>query len=300
MSFADRVIRLRTKSGLVKPKEFAPSDPGALAAESVNISYAVEEAPIGYPRASSLYNACMRWHVIGIHTEKKVKQFNSVRDQLCFGIGFAVQEWIQNSPDVLGDKRRGWWRCVACNKVLYFGAPPKKRCKFCNARPEAILYHEHYMKLPEPWMVTGHPDMWLEPEPSAFQILEIKTLKDDAFDKIKAPLVQHDWQIQTYMWGCELDEKLPVRTDPMTGFVMYVSKRYATKELPYKMFTVPRNDALIQRIKAKLMAFSDGYLNYPDKLPPVHDECLRGGMAGYRAKTCVCKKECFAFYEEGK
>lgn len=300
MSFADRVIRLRTKAGMVKPKEFMPTDPGALAAEHLNMSWEVEEAPIGYPRASGLMDACMRFHVIGLHTDKKVRQYNSVRVKLLFGIGFAVQEWIQNTPHVLGDNRRGWWRCTACNKVVYFGAPPKKRCQFCDARPEAIRYHEHFMKLPAPWMVTGHPDMWIEPAPHVFQILEIKTMKDDDFDKLKAPLIQHDWQIQLYMWGCELDERLPVKTDPMVGHVMYVSKRFSTKELPYKMFTVHRNDALLQRAKAKLMEFSDGYLNYPDQLPPPHPECLRGSMASYRPKNCVCKKECFAAYEEGK
>jgi hypothetical protein len=300
VSFADRVIRKRIKAGLVKPREFMPTDPGAMAAEHLDMSWGVEEAPVGYPRASGLQNACMRFHVIGARTDKKVKQFNSLRDKLCFGIGRSVQEWIQNTPDVLGDKRRGWWRCVACNKVLYFGAPPKKPCKYCGARAEAILYHEHYMKLPEPWMITGHPDMWLEPNPGIFQILEIKTIKDEEFDKIKAPLVQHDWQLQSYMWGCELDDRLPITTDPTIGFVMYVSKRYSTKELPYKMFTVHRNDSLVMRIKNKVMAFSDGYLHYPEKLPPPHDECLRGSMSSYRAKTCVCKTECFAFYSEGK
>lgn len=298
MGFADRVVRMRKDSGLIKPKEFVPVDPTALAAEHLDMAWSMEEAPIGYPRASSLHNACMRFHVIGARTEKKIKQFNSVRAKLLFGIGIAVQDWIQNTPDVLGDKRRGWWRCTACNKILYFGGPPKKRCKFCEARPEAIRYHEHFMRLPDPWMVTGHPDMWLEPETGIYRILELKTIKSEEFDKLKAPLVQHDWQLQTYMWGCPLDERLPVKTDPSVGYIMYISKRYSTKELPYKMFTVHRNDSLIQRIKVKLDQFSLGYLNYPKHLPPPADECLRGNMTSYRAKTCVCKKECFDAYEK--
>jgi len=299
MSFADRVIRQRRNAGLVPvQQEYTPKDGTALAAEHLELRVDVEEQKIWYPRASSLHDACMRMHVIGAQNDVTMKGFASVRVKLLFGIGRAVQEWIQNTPHVLGDRRRGWWRCLACNRVVYFGGPPRKPCSNCKARPEAIVYHEHAMKLPAPWMMTGHPDMFLEKDTNVYRVLEIKTIKGEEFDKLKGPLAQHDWQIQSYMWGCELDTKLPVPIDSSVGYVMYVSKKYSTKELPFKMFTVQRNEALLGRIKDKVMAFTDGYLNYPNRMPEPLEECRHANWSNWRAKDCPTGKMCIKFFEE--
>jgi hypothetical protein len=285
---------MRQEAGLIKGPKLAAQDGVALASEHLELGWEVEEQRIGYPRASSLYGACIRQHVLGTIHNKTKKEWEAARDRLLYGIGIAVQEWIQNRHDVLGDRRRGWWKCLACRRILYFGGPPKRRCQYCGAHPEAIAYHEHFMKLKAPWLVTGHPDMFLEKDPAVFRLLEIKTIKDDEFDKLKAPLIQHDWQIQTYMWGCELDEHLPVKTDSSIGYVMYVSKRYQTKELPYKMFTVQRSEALVQRIKEKVSMYTDGVRDFPENVPPPHDGCIRGGMDNYQAKSCPCRVECIA------
>ena len=296
--FTDRVVRMRRKAGLIPASTqlYVPEDGAALAAEHLQLKVDVDEQRIGFPRASSLHSACMRMHVIGSHLNLTKKNFESVKEKLLFGIGVAVQEWIQNRPDVLGDRRRGWWRCLACRHVLYFGGPPKTKCPKCGAYPEAIVYHEHAMRCPGGRKVTGHPDMFLEKIEGVFRIIEIKTIKDSEFDKLQAPLVQHDWQIQTYMWGSEFDEKLPVKTDPEIGYVLYVSKRYRTQELPYKMFTVRRNDALVLRIKQKVSAYEEGVEHYPDRLPEPQEACIRGGMDNYAVKSCPCKTVCLEMY----
>ncbi len=297
--FTERVVRMRQQAGLIKPKLYVPEDGAALAAEHLELKVNVDEVRIGFPRASSLHVACMRMHVLGTMLDKVQKQFESVKDKLLFGIGNAVQEWIQNSDAILGERRRGWWRCLACRNVLYFGGPPKVKCSKCGAYPEAIVYHEHYMKCPGGLKVTGHPDMFLEKDSDIFSLLEIKTIKDSEFDKLVAPLVQHDWQLQTYMMGCDKDERLPVKTDPNVGYLLYVSKRYRTQELPYKMFTVRRNDALLLRIRTKLNEYAEGIENFPEKLPAPQDACLRGGMDNYALKSCPCKKECLEAFSNG-
>lgn len=298
MSFTDRVVRMRRKAGLISPSTqlYVPEDGVALAAEHLELRVVTEESRIGFPRASSLHSACMRMHVLGTHFNKIKKEFENIKDRLCFGIGRSVQEWIQNQPDVLGDRRRGWWRCAACRQVLYFGGPPKTKCPKCGAYPEAIVYHEHSMWCPGGRKVTGHPDMFLEKDEAKFRIMEIKTIKDDDFDKLQGPLVQHDWQLQTYMWGCEMDERMPAAIDPEVGYLLYVSKRYSTKELPYKMFTVRRNDALLLRLKQKVTAYEEGVEHFPENLPEPQPACIRGGMDNYAVKNCPCKTECLELY----
>jgi hypothetical protein len=154
------------------------------------------------------------------------------------------------------------------------------------------------------FLVTGHPDLFLptnlkKKSRSRFlRVTEIKSIGGEDFDKLQAPLIEHEWQLQTYMWSCSNDRKMPVEIDPNIGYLFYVSKRHKVKELPMKMFKVRRSEAILMRIKEKLELFRIGRANYPNKLPPPDDRCLRGGMTSYMTKSCVVREECLKFYGE--
>jgi hypothetical protein len=299
MSFTSRVVRQRKEAGLLKPdvQVQQPMEGAALAASHIELGWEVEEKILAWPRASSLYSECMRRLVIGSTLGRTRQEHLSVKDRMMFGIGNALHYWLQNTGDILGDRRRGWWKCTACRNVLYFGGPPKTKCTKCGAYPEAIIYFEHPMRLTEPYKVTGHPDMFLEPEPNIFRVTEIKSLGGEDFDKLNAPLVEHENQLQTYMWGLPQDDRFPIVIDDSLGYMFYICKRHRVKDLPMKMFPVPRNDAMILRIKAKLELYKKGMEDYPNDLPPVAEACLRGGRNNYQARTCVVREECFRFYE---
>jgi rubrerythrin len=266
----------------------------AIAAENIQLIAEPEEQDVRWPRASSLYDACMRMHAIGTKQMKTRKQWISVQQRVTYGIGNALHYWIQNTPDVLGAKRRGWWKCLACGKIAGFGAPPRKKCPSCKARKEALEYHEHYLRVQGPlWFVTGHVDMFLEKE-KVFRVLEVKTIDGDRFEDLVAPLAEHEWQLQTYMWGLNLPGcGPPVPVDADVGYVLYLSKKHpGAKKLPVKMYPVKRSPGLIDRIEAKLTLYTEGLRDYPKNLPDPIEECQNGGFTGYRAKTCPCLAEC--------
>jgi hypothetical protein len=305
MSLTKRVIRLRQEAGFLKEKPPQDSMTAAtLAAEHIELGLDIEEKIITWPRASSLFKNCMRMHVIGDALGKKMKDYNSLKERMMYFIGNAVHYQLQNFPEILGERRRGWWKCLACRKVLYFGGPPKTKCPHCGAYPEAIVYHEHAIRgvkddTDDPFLVTGHTDMFLPKKKSdLLRVTEFKTIGSEDFDKLQSPLIENEWQAQTYMWSCSLDPKLPVKIDQEVGYILYVCKRHRVKDLPIKMFKVHRNEEMIKRIKEKLDQFRVGRANYPNQLPPPDDRCLRGGMQSYMTKSCVVKEECIKAYAE--
>lgn len=298
-SFAVRVARL--SKGIVKPvldEVEKHGDAAAIAAQVVDLHARVETSIIGAPRASKLYDACMRQHVLGTHFSVELTQRIAFKQKVTFSMGNAVHWWMQNKSDVFGLRRIGWWRCVACKKVLYFGRPPKKRCPHCKAYPEAIHYHEHYLNLKSPLAVTGHPDMFFEKQKGLFRVTEIKTMNGDEFERLAAPVIGHEWQVQTYMWGCnQKGAGLPVPIDPAVGYVCYVSKKQHRDILPLKMFPIRRDDQLLRRAKAKLKQYKEGRQDFPNNLPELHSECERRNFNAYRARSCPVLNNCMEYID---
>lgn len=298
--FANRVLGIRRKNKTVPLAINEESDdPVVVASESVPLLSEFEKSVISYPRASSLHSACMRMHVIGTVLEKEKISKANISLRLTYGIGNALHRWIQNEPDVFGDKRRGWWRCTACNTILYFGAPPKKKCSKCGARPEAMIYHEHYMRITKPYHVTGHPDLFIYKN-KTFRVVEAKTMNPKDFDKLVAPLAEHEWQILTYMWGLQKDKRMPVEIDKTVGYVAYIAKKLTVKEFPIKMYPVAYSEQVIKRITAKLRVYDKGVQNYPNSLPVLDEACERQELAGYKTRFCPVGTQCKKFHREGK
>lgn len=270
-------------------------DPEALAAAFSNFNREKEVQPISVPRASSLYDACMRKHVIGTKFDLVEPHWINLRAKLIFGIGNAVHDKIQNSDILFGENRYGWWKCLGCGVTRYFGAPPKRPCEKCGARAEATIYLEHAMMLRKPLMVRGHPDIFFKvifAKTKLLRVAELKTLTGDEYDKLVAPIIDNVWQITTYMWGCSIDKSLPVSIDPNLGYIVYVTKKQTKDVFPLKIFPVLYDADLLKRIKAKLGLYKKGLDDYPKNLPAPVEECERSRFDGYRARTCPALIEC--------
>jgi hypothetical protein len=292
MSFAKRVVRMRTRAAILSTAEKS-SDPFAIAAENIHMKGELDDLQhVREPRASSLYQACMRMHVLGTHYGTTYQNWNGLRDRLVYGIGNSVHWWLQNTPDVFGDRRRGWWKCQACGETRYFGAPPTKRCKYCNALPAASIYHEHEMIIQKPYPLRGHPDMFFEKIKGIFRVSELKSMSGEEFPKLKYPDISHLWQLNAYIWGGAYDTTLPVPLDQEVGYIVYVAKKEQKGTLPIKMFACQRDEALIGRIKRKLGVYRDGCVDFPKNIPLPLDECVKTNFSVYKAKTCPTLKEC--------
>lgn len=298
MSFAHRVVRI-SKGGAKKIVDISAgdqiTDPAALAAQMVEIAPEYEDHLIGRPRASSLYGACMRLHVIGTVNKLCRTEKVSFGSKLTYGIGNAVGWWVQNDPTIFGERRVGWWKCRGCGKILYFGTPPKVKCKHCGALPQAIEYHEHYMNLKD---VTGHQDLFLRIKKGLIRINETKTISGDKFPGLKAPKIEHVWQLLTYMWGSKYDENLPVEVDQELGYITYFSKKAHADMLPVKVFRVQNDEHTVRRMTAKLKDYRVGVDSYPSDLPEPDALCLRAEFSNYAAKVCPARTTCLEMLEK--
>lgn len=290
-----RVADSQMCSGLTAAEK--AGDEIVVASENISLNWNSETHPIGKPRASSLYQACMRAHVIGSKENLSQKRWASFGQKLIFGFGNAIHEWAQNSPDLFGERRFGWWRCAACNKVLYFGPPPKSPCPFCKAKVGAIRYHEHFFNMHGDLLVSGHLDLFIK-KMAMFRIVELKTMNDKDFLELIVPLVAHSWQIQTYMLGAN-ESNLPVNIDTNLGYVLYISKKWKKGQFPIKMYPVKKDEHLILRIKKKLGTFKLGMADYPGSLPDLIGECKRGELRNYRAKFCAALPFCKKYAKNG-
>jgi hypothetical protein len=298
-----RKIRVRKKDkakvGFAQEVENELVDPEALAAHVIRMrAEKIKAYRIGLPRASSLLQSCIRMHVIGARERLHKEEWSTVRGRLLFGYGNAYHYWVQNTPDVFGDDRVGWWKCLACGKVRYFGAAPTKKCRHCGASAHATVYQEHHLLLKGEYPVSGHPDMFLRRPGPFYRVTELKTINKEDFVKLIAPLADHDTQTQTYMWGCAQDKRLPVQIDPEIGYILYICKAHLVKNLPFKMFSIRRNPQTVRRIEEKLATFRAGYQSYPDNVPAPITECEAGEFRNWRAKQCPARVQCIKMAEE--
>ena len=310
MEFINRIrkIHLKQTGGHIPDSKDAesflktlPEDPNLLAASLIRIESTQQDAyRIGPPRASQMATLCVRFHVIGSMENLSKKEWSSLNSRLIFGMGNGLHYWIQNTDDLFEDPMRvGWWKCLACGNTSHFGYRPKNNCKKCGASKKAFEYREHWMKLPGEYPISGHPDLFLAFPGYIFRVCELKTINGNAFESLKAPLAEHEMQVQTYMWGLGLDERMPVQIDGELGFILYISKQSFRKILPLKMFPIRKSESSIKFIKNVASQYRIGIKNYPQKLPSPHSKCAQSNFGSYHAKQCVCRKKCLEFLDKG-
>jgi hypothetical protein len=282
---------------LVKPSQkivLSPaelrSDSAALTVELLDVSGHRGTRTVGPPRASSIYEACMRMHVICTLEPIVVPDNFDFARRLTFDIGEAIHHRIQNSPTLLGDMRRGYWKCRACGRVTLFGKPPVTRCPKCDADSGAFVYWEYSIQMRKPYFFSGHPDMFVE-KGDRIRILEIKTMDGDKYAKLVAPLISHLWQVNGYMWAChELAFEIGVEIDDSHSYIMYVSKKETRKELPFKTFFVKRDPYIIQDLLKKLDSYKKGVTGGP--MPEPLHACISSEFRSAPATYCPIRGLC--------
>jgi hypothetical protein len=247
-----------------------------------------------YPRASGLYKDCMRQLVLLNKCEIEEKEFVGFSNTVIYDIGNSVHFWAQNTKAFISDDlKSGFWKCRACGYTTVFTKVITTNCPVCGAKKNAFEYKEYSLKLTSPIFVTGHPDMFVEKPVGNFRVLELKTIDSAAFDKLKAPLIEHIWQTQTYMWGIGKDRLASeINFDPKYGYIMYISKGLKRESSPVKTFLIKKDKVILKEIMHKLVAFREGIK--ANKLPSLTESCVDSGFSTYTAKNCpvlnFCKK----------
>jgi len=271
-------------------------DSDSITSELFNLETLVKSREIKYPRASSIYDCCIRLHVLAtLYGIEKTERIHLNR-RVTFDIGNAIHYWFQNDPSYLGDQRVGNWECRACGFTTKFGKPVTNKCRACGASHKAFVYKEIDLVLHKPYPITGHPDMFIEPRtnPNVIRVMEFKTINGERFETLSAPLISHVWQLQTYIWMINEDDTLlPVPVDKDYGYIVYISKKEKFGQLPIKTFVVRKDRDLIRRVRVKLQHYVDGVKGR--SLPDPLGKCVSSNFTDYVSNSCpvvsVCKKE---------
>lgn len=271
-------------------------DPELITRDFISIKSIADKKKLPrYPRASALYTDCMRKLVLINKHQIQDVVYNKFHQNIVFSIGNAVHSWAQNTKDFISDDfRRGFWRCRACGHISKFSAKINSPCPECSAKKAAFEYFEYPLKLEKPLYMTGHPDMFVEKPENNFRIMEFKTINGSDFDKLKAPLIEHVWQIHAYMWGINKDRLgKSIRFDKTHGYIMYISKDMKINNSPVKTFIIKREPSIERAIISKLKEFKEGYEK--DIIPPPCNGCLDSSFLSYTSKNCpavnFCKKD---------
>ena len=267
-------------------------NPQALAAYFCDLRTRESRRFMSFPRASQLYKDCMRQLVLGVKLKKEVRVKLGFSQRMIFMLGNAVHSWVQNTDDLFGNHRRGWWVCSACGKYMSWGAPPREgwKCKNCGAGYGAARYEEHSLYLRKPLMVSGHPDMFVDFN-GKIRLVELKTINGKDFEKLFLPQIDHVWQALTYLWTLKHDKIIPVNIDRSKAYICYITKRSTMGQFPLKMFHINYDEDVVRVILKKLLIFKKG-IQKGGKLPALHDDCARKSR-GYRAEECPVRFECF-------
>ena len=271
-----------------------------VASEHLNTGKSESDQIIKAPRASSIYSACIRMHCIATKLGVPIRQRLDVGTKITFGIGRAVHEWVQNTDEVFGDNKYGWWKCRSCGDIMPFSNTTPESCGECGAKKAAFKYEEHHVKTKAPYICSGHPDMFIKTNSSnKLRVVEVKTIASSGFKGLVMPLVEHNWQLQYYMWSCSTDKSLLYHTDgidDMVGYVLYISKGAMWNTLPLKMYPVKKDESIIQHIKNKLLLYND-YIN-GGELPRAKAKCELKLKTEEPIWQCPVYRQCGELYRE--
>ena len=249
-----------------------------------------EDKPPLLPRASGLYKDCMRQLALCTILNIPRQRYTDASLNMVFGIGSAVHDWLQNSVDMLGDHRMGFWKCRSCGSLTDFRKMPTISCK-CGANISSFIYEEYPLELSKPYYITGHPDMFVETANNKIRVVEFKTINSNSYRTLLAPMIEHQWQIQTYMWAAKQAAfEMKVNIDDSTGYVIYISKLKESRDEPIKVFEVTKDKLILKQIFNKLKE----YKNAVDKKKPPKrmESCEETGFQCYTARNCPVMHQC--------
>ncbi len=247
-------------------------------------------------RMSSISTVCVRGHLLAYRNNIPSTEFLPVGMRETFAIGNALHLYLQNSQDFLGDKRLGWWKCLACGSKT-FGRKPQKNCSVCGAAARAIQYHEHALRMPDDIPVSGHVDCFLEVAPGDIRILDFKTINGEDFATLKAPKADHVMQVIGYMKFIQYDDNFPVKVNSDKGLLLYISKKHTVKNFPFKVFHVKRMKVFEDVIDKKVAEVTHG-LKDPSYLPEPLEKCVKTKFESSTSRYCPVGMECCSAYKK--
>jgi len=299
-------IPVTEESNTIVPKN--PTSPDALAADRtrlLGLGPDNDQEYVGFPRASSIHDTCIRHHVIG-YRHRILRSNRSIGSnlKLTFLQGSAIHKLAQNTNAFFGeDEKIGKWKCLACGKTHPFGTHPGQ-CDYCEAEKPAVTYKENYTKIDRPgkFQATTHQDMFIRDTDGAIRVVEFKTMATSTFRDLVSPLAAHEWQVilTSTMAAADLELRKiePVSCD--YAYILYISKGHLKGTFPLKMFRVDRTEKLWSRIREKVRLFATHTAE--KTLPEPHPECVSSGFDAWRTRMCPCKKMCQTYrnYNDGE
>lgn len=266
-------------------------DPELITRDFMSVKSKVRDLKLpAYPRASGIYDSCMRQLVLMNSSKISHKDFTNFSLNVTLEIGNAVHYWAQNTEAfVYNHMKCGRWWCRSCNHVTQF-IRYREVCPVCGAK-RALTYEEYSFKIEKPLYITGHPDMFVEKQKGIIRIMEFKTITPVTFDKLKAPLIEHQWQLQAYMWACsKLKDFKSIPFDKEYGYIMYICKTMRVKDSPIKTFLVKRDKFILDNIISKLKLFKAGFDS--GVLPEASKTCINSNFSGSYTNNCPVVKQC--------
>jgi hypothetical protein len=184
-------------------------------------------------------------------------------DRMVWALGVAtgdiIVDWLARDDLVMGN-----WRCLHCGELRPFTTRPKQ-CSECRSNNWG--YEEVRFRSEESGVSGSIDALWRRPT-GKLRIVEVKSIKQDQFAALKAPIAEHRLRTNLYM-RCveESDHVWKEVVDVQKATVLYVTKQgWGVKDpriqamgfgekpfAPFKEFTVERDDsqtdALVEKAK---------------------------------------------------
>ncbi len=237
--------------------------------------------------------------LLDILKKERPDEFVSAPLRKVFDDGNIAANWLVHKLGDIGVVV-GDWECHHCAAKYEFQKRPLK-CTGCQHK--FFKYHERRFKSLTTDIGCG-VDIFFLMQNKKLRVVEAKTIKDDDFKKLEAPLAEHKWRTNLYLRIIE-DSNSPLkdRIDLETFTVFYMCKGgFGRKDedlrpygitdgefSPFLEYNVKRNDKLtdVKWAHAKrLFEFRKGLKGIPLGL------CPTGFCA--RAQVCSVKDACFS------
>lgn len=242
--------------------------------------------------------------LLDILRKKRPDEFLQTSSQVTFNLGNYVATMVIDAMADIG-KAVGHWKCSYCDKAYKFQKRPYK-CSDCDH--DKFDYIECRFTSQETGISCG-VDMLLVTVEGKHKIIEIKSIKDDAFKDLKAPLVEHRDRTNLYMRIVEDSKgRRKERINTEEAIVLYVSKAgFGCKDdtlgkegitdgpfSPFKEFIVKRDDSITDKkwyFAKVLQEYRQGKRGTP--------KGICGTRICDRAQHCPVVDECFSGKYEG-
>lgn len=242
----------------------------------------------GYVHVSSLsYDFCARQYAIAHKEQLSLYESLTGGHKVTFRIGRAVESHIRESfiAHYGEDKIYAKWICVCGNKYYEgLGSNPQ-----CSCGEVVNIFNEPDLS-DDVSGVSGHPDLVFL-RAGKLRVLEIKSIKKDAWDELEEPQPAH--KLQAGIYPHLLSKRTKFNVSPEVVFI------YCTKDFkfgsPYKEFHLDTSTPEFIKEREELFA----------EAKQVKDFAAGGEMPGRicqsmssaLAKKCPVNFRCFHVYD---